>query len=54
MCALNQKNTIFPDLYFSVFGASQIPPNLLPTKTPDKKTEELESLSKVNSEQSVS
>ena len=46
MCALKRKNTDFPDIYFTILEATQIPPNLLPTRMPKRKTEELGSLSK--------
>ena len=42
VCALKRKNTDFPDIYFTILEATQIPP----TRMPKRKTEELGSLSK--------
>ena len=38
VCALKRKNTDFPDIYFTILEATQIPQNLLSTRMP--KTEE--------------
>ena len=46
VCALKRKNTDFPDIYFTILEATQIPPKLLSTRMPKRKTEELRSLSK--------
>ena len=46
VCAPKRKTTNFPDIYFTILEAAQLPPNLLLTRIPKQKTKELGSLSK--------
>ena len=46
MYALKRKNANFPDIYFTILEAAQLLLNLLITRMPKQKTEELGSLSK--------
>ena len=46
MCALERKNTDFPDLYFTIYNQLNFLLNLLLTRMPEQKTEELGFLSK--------
>ena len=46
VCALKRKNTDFPDIYFTFWKQLKFHLNLLPTRMPKRKTEELGSLSK--------